>query len=313
MDMKRLTAALAVLCATTAHAQTPCTSRIGRPAICVHNPVTAPAEVLPNWGTTPGEVDAYFPATILHNFQTNPNINTVIATMTPIELARLSTLMIANDPWWRSTYELLIVSAERLSAPNLKKLASVFGETELSWVVPYMPAAVRAQYLALPAQRPVVASYSYVAAGGAWRATTIVAAYPFEVYLEYLTSASGSRQVLTAQTARYLQQRLKAPDGLTIVGWLGVLYNVATYIDPGLPGQLDDASDWLEWNNRYATWTELPPPIPNNTITNEIAPTLIVVQPPDPGNVPGLPNIAPPTLTDLLNQIMAECAQDIPC
>ena len=170
------------------------------------------------WGQTAAAITAAFPAHIATNFANNANLNAQLTNITPV-LSRLSTELLALD---RSGYtaEILKSAAQKASAANLRVLQSAFGNTLMAAAMPYAPAAIIAQYNALPVLAPLPLSANYYELKGTVSPFTGSQSYIIDVLAETYTLGSDSMAVALQKTSLYTAT-------VTGAGPLNVLYLTA--------------------------------------------------------------------------------------
>lgn len=191
-------------------------------------PVAIPGEVPPNYGTTPAEVGTLFESTILANFENSPNLDAMVSGMDDMMLARLSTELVAHQHPSAygdyTTYVLVDIMMNRLSAANLHRMAAVFGPNYfwgMQWLYPARPDMVAA-YNALPAPVPYPLGQWWVSQGNALPIFGDL--YLYDLFLDYYTaSAGGDPAVAAQQMARYVRRKINGGLYDFVVGGAAIL------------------------------------------------------------------------------------------
>lgn len=252
------------------------------PGTAATNPVGAYTSQA--WGQTAAQVTAAFPANIAKNFANNANLNAQLTNIVPI-LARLSTELLALD---HSGYtaQILESAAKKASAANLRLLQSAFGNTLMAPAMKYAPAAIQAQYNALPALAPFPLSANYYALKGTVSPFTNAESYIIDVLAETYTFGSDSVAVALQKTSLYAADvfgggRLNVlyltgkgstpaavpaaagvqPAGLSgpgpVWGWATVIITIIQFVDPNAAQDLYNAAKNIP-SDLQSAWNDLP-------------------------------------------------------
>ncbi len=227
----------------------------GKPA----NPaLKVPAMKAPAWGTTLSEIQSNFPTVIVQNFKSNQALETQIATIQPVMMARLSTEMARLDTTGAYRPALYTAAAMHLSAKSLHLLRSGFGPVLDTYVADYAPAAVKQAYQAIKPYVPTYGSayYNSSHAGSAALPASTMAYY--DVFLDDYTGTSDTVQVSLKHMQTYVQIRTNA-GVLEVVGGISAVLGVISFFDPNA---WEDFKAWVsDW---YASQSaQVPPYLPS--------------------------------------------------
>jgi hypothetical protein len=117
------------------------------------------AYTAPAWGQSGAAITAAFPGNMAKAAATNPGFAAQLNNCGPL-IPRMSSEMLATDHAGY-TGQMLASAARVASAANLQMLQMAFGNTLMAQAIVYAPAAIQAQYRALPAMSVVPLSALY--------------------------------------------------------------------------------------------------------------------------------------------------------
>lgn len=209
----------------------------------VSTTVSAPLALLPAApakGTTKALVHAQFAKVIVYNFTYNPTINTQVAAMPDIMLARLTRQYYIETN--TAVAPLMAVAARRLSAANLVRLKSAMGQATTDAAVnAYATPAVKAAYftaLSKPIIRRSQAMYLSMGIKAVTPAPNLDMTI-YEIFLDYFTAGETSAAAALASTAAYVAANLGA--AFTVGYQIGTgIYWIDDQIDPGVNQWIGD-------------------------------------------------------------------------
>jgi hypothetical protein len=243
----------------------------------------APIPTFPNtpWGTTTASIEANFAYNIMLDAEHNANLNTAITTIGPVMLARLSTEMARLDAGGY-THWFLAYAVGKVSAANMQRLHTAFGDTAMNAVVAYMPAAVRAAYVAV-APLPY-SQMQIITKGGFAIPVAKNAGYAYDLLLLQHLSAGDPVAVSLHKTTVYIQVHNLLRIALAL---LAATADVITIYDHST-----DLADW------YYFWSNKNPDLPTGGFGQKLTglpdpypgPPIVI---PDPG-LPDFPPIDNP-------------------
>jgi hypothetical protein len=249
---------------------------LGLPALSV---TTAPSPLgafqLPQWGATAAALTTNYPANLLKAWQSNATIVTQMANL-PTVLGLMSNELLAYDHGGY-TAQLLKLFAQHGTAAELRIIQSAFGPTLMAPAMTYAPAAVVAEYNALPAQVPLFGSAYYWSQQHRTAPTTNTAMDYLECLVVLVFSAGSDNQKTVVQkTNHYAGSVLgdtylnfymgQVPVGAVASGssglkpesngvqaeklgpggWFGVIWSVFTAACPScVPNAVQATYDWL--------------------------------------------------------------------
>lgn len=185
-------------------------------------------------GTTAAEIHGKFASIIEGNFTTG-NAPKIIEGMSNTELADLAALY--GKATFHQTSPLLTILAEKLSAKELRRVASAFGSAPTSLAVELSsPASVGVAYYALPQLKSLSPSAPVAAATGPLTPAVSVFQTPYEIYLDFRTAPYGALGVTDAlfETATY------------IGGYVSAAFGVGTYIGTDINEVIENYDPDLE-------------------------------------------------------------------
>lgn len=191
-----------------------------------------PLPYAPYKGTTATAIHSQFPKVILYNFTYSPSINTTIAGMQDIYLARLTRQYYIETGG--NVAPLLRIAAIRLTAANLARVRASMGQAATDAAVnTYATATVKATYFAT-APHPVIrrseAMYLSMGIKSVTPAPNLDMTL-YEIFLDYYTAGETSAAAALASTATYAGSYLAA--SFTVGYQVGsAIYWIDDKVDP---------------------------------------------------------------------------------